>query len=320
VVSISPAGAPQMVYRDIQSLPDSLRNGAVAIGNFDGVHRGHAQIARRLRETGATLGGAAVVLTFDPPPAALLRPEKAPPPLTTVARKVELLAALGIDAVLAYPTDMALLQLSPQAFFDEIVIRQFAARALVEGTNFCFGHDRAGTIDVLRSLCQRAEIQLEVVEPVVFGGEAVSSSRVRRLIAAGDVATAAELLTQPYRIEGTIERGVGRGASIGFPTANLENIATLLPAQGVYAGVARLTDNPSDAKTWPAAINCGPNPTFGENSLKVEAHLIGCGETLYGQSLAIDFHARLRDIQPFANVEALKEQLQRDVTATLQRT
>ncbi|MCE9555318.1 MAG: bifunctional riboflavin kinase/FAD synthetase [Planctomycetes bacterium] len=304
-----------MLIRDIQSIPDLLQHGAVAIGNFDGVHLGHARIVDRLRAMAGRLGGRAIVFTFDPSPAALLRPEKAPPPLTTTARKAELLSTLGVDAVIVYPTDLALLQLTPAEFFEEIVGRRLAASALVEGTNFYFGRDRAGTIDVLRNLATQAKLELDVVEPLVVDGEPVSSSRVRRLIAAGDVAAANSLLTQPYRLCGTVTRGAGRGASIGFPTANLCDIPTLLPAQGVYAGQATVEHADGSEKIWPAAINIGPNPTFGEDALKVEAHLIGCDETLYGQSLAVDFLARLRDIQPFANVQQLQAQLARDVAA-----
>lgn len=304
-----------MLIRDIQSMPETLRRGAVAIGNFDGVHRGHARIVEKLRSMSAKIGGAAVVFTFDPPPAAILRPENAPPPLTTPLHKAELLSALGVDAVIAYPTDLALLRLSPTEFFEEIVLLRLAARALVEGTNFFFGRDRAGTIDVLRVLAEKETLDLDVVEPLVVDGETVSSSRVRRLITAGDVDAANRLLTQPYRLCGTVTRGAGRGASIGFPTANLSDIPTLLPAQGVYAGRATVEYRDGREATWPAAINIGPNPTFGEEALKVEAHLIGCSESLYGQTLAVDFLTRLRDIQPFANVQQLQAQLARDVAA-----
>lgn len=301
------------LLRDITSLPADLQNGAVAIGNFDGVHLGHARIIERLREMSDRVGGATVVFTFDPPPAALLRPEKAPPPLTTVVRKAELLEALGVDAVIAYPTNMALLQLTPAEFFDEIIQRRLAARALVEGTNFYFGHDRAGTIDVLRTFVADAGMELDVVEPLQVDGEPVSSSRVRRLIAAGEVALAARLLTQPYRIVGTVAQGAGRGASLGFPTANLIDMETLLPAPGVYSGIAHLAGPEHGQGSWPAAINIGPNPTFGEDALKVEVHLIGFQSKLYGQALAVDFQSRLRDIRPFESVEALKQQLTKDI-------
>jgi riboflavin kinase/FMN adenylyltransferase len=291
-------------------LTDSLRGGAVAIGNFDGVHLGHARIIERLVAMAGRVGGSAVVFTFDPHPVRLLRPELAPPPLTWTDRKAELVSALGVDAMIAYPTDMQLLQLSPRDFFDRIVREQLDAKAVVEGPNFFFGHDRAGTIDVLLGLADEAGIAIEVVPQLEIDGEIVSSSRVRRLLANGQVDAARRMLTQPYRLRGMVTHGASRGASIGFPTANLEAIDTLLPAEGVYAGRGYEGD-----RSWPAAINIGANPTFGEEIKKVEIHLIGCDEPMYGRPLEVDFLRRLRDIRPFDTVDALQAQLACDVEA-----
>lgn len=291
----------------------------MAIGNFDGVHRGHARIARRLIAKAREANGPALVFTFDPHPVRLLRPEAAPPPLTWTDRKAELLHELGVDSLIAFPTDEALLALSPEEFFNQIVRQRLAARAMVEGPNFFFGHNRAGNIETLGRLCQGAGLSLDVVEPLVVGGAYVSSSRVRALIQQGDVRLAGELLTRPYRIRGMITHGAGRGAKIGFPTANVDAIDTLLPGGGVYAGRAITSEENRDTNptrkrgTWPAAINIGANPTFGEHALKVEVHLIGFAGNLYGQPLEVDFLARLRDIQPFESVAALKDQLARDV-------
>jgi riboflavin kinase / FMN adenylyltransferase len=296
------------IIRNFDALPADARGGAVAIGNFDGVHRGHVAIVRRLLERAAAVDGPAVVFTFDPHPVRLLRPEQCPPPLTWTERKAELLAAHGVDWVVAYPTDEALLQLSAAEFFDQIVRNALAARALVEGPNFYFGHNREGTIERLFELTTAAGISLDVVPPVVIGGEIVSSSRVRELVRKGDVEQAAKLLSAPYRIRGMVTHGAGRGAKIGFPTANLSAIDTLLPAQGVYAGKA-LAGNAE----YPAAINLGPSPTFGDAMIRVEVHLIGLAEPLYGQPLEVDFLARLRDIRPFDSPAALVEQLNRDI-------
>lgn len=309
-------------------MPDELRGGAVTIGNFDGVHRGHARIVERLNAQARRVGGAALVFTFDPHPVRLLRPETAPPPLTWTDRKAQLLVELGIDSMIAYPTDEALLRLSAREFFDEIVRGQLDARAMVEGPNFCFGRDRTGTIEVLQQFTAEAGMQLEVVEPVEIDGDYVSSSRVRQLISAGEVAAAAHLLTRPYRIRGMVAHGAARGVKIGFPTANVEAIDTLLPAAGVYAGVAWVAaastaDSLPPSQTrfpqgegrtgYPAAINIGPNPTFGEHAIKVEVHLIGWHGSLYGEPLEVDFVARLRDVQKFSGLDALKAQLARDV-------
>jgi riboflavin kinase/FMN adenylyltransferase len=300
------------VIRDLTDWPESLRSGAVSIGNFDGVHLGHAQIVERLLRVARSVNGPAVVFTFDPHPVRLLRPQQAPPPLTWTERKAELLGELGVDHVIAYPTDEALLQLSPEEFFDRIVRQRLDARAMVEGPNFYFGRGRTGNIGLLMELCGAAGVALEVVPPVEIDGDYVSSSRVRKLVQNGQVEAALHLLTRPYRLRGMVTHGSSRGHRIGFPTANIDAIDTLLPAAGVYAGRALM----SNREISPAAINIGANPTFGEESLKVEVHLIDWQGTIYGQPLEVDFLARLRDIQRFDGVEQLKSQLLKDVEQT----
>ncbi|MGE0607654.1 MAG: bifunctional riboflavin kinase/FAD synthetase [Pirellulales bacterium] len=299
-----------LLLRDLQTPPSQVRRGAVAIGNFDGVHRGHARIVERLKAQAQAVGGPAVVFTFDPHPVRLLRPAEAPPPLTWTDRKAELLGELGIDAMIAYPTDESLLNLTAREFFDQIIRDSLDARALVEGPNFYFGRGRQGTIDVLRGFTAEAGMTLEVADPVTVDGQPVSSSRVRQLLLAGQVEPAARLLTRPYRIRGMVTHGAGRGARIGFPTANVDAIDTLLPAVGVYAGVAHRA-----GRQHAAAINIGPNPTFGEHAFKVEVHLIDFHGSLYGQPLEVDFTRRLRDTRPFSGVAELQAQLARDVEA-----
>jgi riboflavin kinase/FMN adenylyltransferase len=298
------------LFRDPARWPDDLRGGAVAVGNFDGVHLGHARIVQRLIAQSHSVGGPAVVFTFDPHPVRLLQPALAPPPLTWTDRKADLLADLGVDSIIAYPTDEAMLNLTDRQFFDSVIRGRLAAKAMVEGKNFFFGRDRMGNIDVLRELTSQAGVVLEVVEPVVDDGEVVSSSRIRKLIAAGHVDEARRMLTQPYRIRGMVTHGAGRGAKIGFPTANVDAIDTLLPSAGVYAGTAS-----ANGRRWRAAIHVGPNPTFGEQVLKVEVHLIDFEGALYGQPLEVDFLARIRDVRTFASLEQLKEQLARDVSS-----
>lgn len=306
------------IIRHLEALPTAGRGGAVAIGNFDGVHRGHLAIVRQLLQRAEMLQGPAIVFTFDPHPVRLLRPEQCPPPLTWTERKAELLAAEGVDWIVAYPTDEQLLQLSAADFFQRIVLRSLAARALVEGPNFYFGHDREGNVQRLGELAAAVGITLDVVPPVVLAGDIVSSSRVRALISRGDLQQANQLLSRPYRIRGMVTHGAGRGAQIGFPTANLGAIDTLLPAQGVYAGRAWLADGkfatgPLARAAWPAAINLGPSPTFGDPTPRVEIHIIGLDEPIYGQPLEVDFLSRLRDIRPFESPAALVKQLALDV-------
>ncbi|MDA1051369.1 MAG: bifunctional riboflavin kinase/FAD synthetase [Planctomycetota bacterium] len=301
------------LIRNLDEFPAELRGGAVSIGNFDGVHQGHARIVETLRAQATKIGGPAIVFTFDPHPVRLLRPEEVPPPLTWADRKAELISELGVDGMIVYPTDENLLALTPQEFFREKVVERLDARAMVEGPNFFFGKDRAGNIEMLRTLCDKSEVTLEVVPPLTMGGDYVSSSRIRRLIEAGDVGQAAQMLTRPYRIRGMVTHGAGRGAKIGFPTANIDAIDTILPGTGVYAGLALFAN-----QRWPTAVNIGPNPTFGEDRLKVEAHLIGYSGSLYGQPLEVDFLARVRETRPFASVEELVRQLERDIEIATQ--
>jgi riboflavin kinase/FMN adenylyltransferase len=267
-------------------------------------------LVERLKQKASEVGGPATVFTFDPHPVVLLRPEAAPPPLTWAERKTELLNDLGVDAVVAYATDLALLSLPPREFFERIVLDCLRAKAVVEGPNFRFGRDRAGDIPLLQEYCRQAGVALEVVDPVRDGDEYISSSRVRERIRHGDVDAARDMLTQPYRVRGLVTHGARRGGSLGFPTANLEGVDTLLPGLGVYAGRAYTA-----GESWPAAINMGPNPTFGEQGFKFEVHLLGFDGSLYGQPLEVDFLSRLRDIHPFGSSDELIRQLQADVSA-----
>src|SRR5262245_31966740 len=295
------------VYRGIDNIA-ACRNGFVSIGNFDGVHRGHQSMIAALTRSAARHSAPAVIFTFDPHPIALLRPGQSPPPLSTTERKLELLAQYPVDAVLVYPTDQALLHLSPRDFFDRIITGRLQARGLVEGPNFFFGHDRAGNIETLRDYCEAARMELEIVPPVTVGDHLVSSTEIRKLIADGRVREAAELLDYTYRVSGTVVRGAERGRSIGFPTANLEGIRTVLPRDGVYAGRVQV------GSAWYAAgINLGPNPTFADQDRKLEAHLINFAGDLYGARLALEFIDRLRDTVRFENVEQLKAQLAMDI-------
>lgn len=280
----------------------------MAIGNFDGVHLGHRRIVERLLQRAREVDGPAVVFTFDPHPVRLLRPSESPPPLTWTERKASLLKELGVDWIVAYPTDQRLLELTAQEFFDEIVAGAIGAKAIVEGPNFFFGRNREGNVERLGAMTAAAGMSLDVVQPVEQAGRLVSSSLIRQLIGQGDVATAATMLAAPYRIRGMVTHGVGRGGAIGFPTANLEAIDTLLPAAGVYAGRAPLSGKPAGA-----AIHIGPNPTFGEHALKVEVHLIDRDESLYGEPLEVEFLSKLRDVRAFGSKDELVAQLREDV-------
>ena len=284
------------------------REGVLTIGNFDGVHLGHAALAAEIRRQARILGGPAVVLTFDPHPLQMLRPERFQPLLTTPGDRAALLLACGVDRVVLLHTTRDLLQLTAGDFFARVVRAGFQARALVEGVNFGFGRNREGTIETLARLCGQSEMNLVVVPPTEVREVRVSSSRVRDALVRGVVREAAEYLGRSYRLTGKVGEGQRRGRTIGFPTANLEDIATLVPGDGVYAVRVHCK-----GKVWPGAANIGPNPTFGEQARKVEVHLIGFEGDLYGEELAVEFVERLRDTRPFANAAQLIEQLRQDV-------
>ncbi|HEY1379644.1 MAG TPA: bifunctional riboflavin kinase/FAD synthetase [Gemmataceae bacterium] len=291
--------------------PPSVRGGAVAVGNFDGVHCGHAALVAELRAQADRVAGPAVAVTFDPHPIALLAPDKLQPPLTTLADRAELLHAAGADHVVILRTTPELLRLTPGEFLDIVLGEQLAVKAVVEGFNFRFGRGRAGDLALLGEWCRRHGVGFAVVGRQSVDCAVVSSSRVRTALEAGDVAAAAGLLGRPYRLRGVVGAGAKRGRTIGFPTANLTQPATLVPGDGVYA-VRAVVD---DGGVWPGAANVGPNPTFGEQARKVEVHLIGYDGDLYGRPLAVDFVARLRDTRPFAGPDELVAQLRADVAA-----
>lgn len=287
---------------------ESFRGGYASIGNFDGVHRGHQAMLNTLISRSRSDGVPAVAVTFDPHPIALLRPEATPPPLTSIEYRAELLGRYGVDVTIVIPTDRQLLALTAEEFFDRVVRGELHAKGLVEGPNFFFGRNRSGNVTVLRSLCAAHGLSFDVVPPVTVDEQLVSSSVIRSLIESGDIGHAVRLLGHPYRISGTVGRGDERGRTLGFPTANLFDVPTLTPANGVYAALASITEG-----RRAAAVNVGPNPTFGEAVRKIEVHILDFEGDLYDQALAVDFVDRVRDVKRFASVEELQGQLEQDV-------
>lgn len=298
-----------MIPLSTADAPDArLLGGAISIGNFDGVHRGHAALIARLRAMADQIGGPAVAVTFDPPPASLLRTQQLPPQLTTISRREELLRRSGVDGVVVIHTTRDLLNQSPEAFFQSLVVGSLQARGMVEGPNFFFGRDRAGNPTMLRRLCDQSAIQCEIAQPETVGDRMVSSTRVRQLLMEGDVAQVGQILTASYRLSGTVISGAGRGRLLGFPTANLGQVATLIPAAGVYACWAMVAGKPIGA-----AVNIGTNPTFGEAEHKVEVHLLDFAGDLYNRSITIDFVSRVRPVKQFSSGESLQQQVAADL-------
>lgn len=288
-----------------------LRGGAISIGNFDGVHRGHAALLTQVRELADRVGGPAVAVALDPHPSVILRPDKAPPKLTSIARRAELMGQHGIDALVVCRTGDGLLKLTAEQFFGSLVRQSLNARAMVEGPNFFFGRDRGGDIESLGAMCSESGIDLRIADPTIVDGQMISSTRIRGLLAAGEIEAANELLGHPFRITGTVAAGAGRGRTIGFPTANFGSIETVVPGPGVYGGRVWL-----GSETHLAAIHIGPNPTFDDDAAtKVEVHLMDYDGDLYGMTMGVDVCLRARDVAKFESSDDLIQQLHRDVDA-----
>ena len=280
----------------------------MTLGNFDGVHRGHRAILERVAGEARRLGGEAVAMTFTPHPIAVLHPERTPAVLTALRHKVELVAAAGIDVLLLQRFTPAFAQLSPEEFVRRFVVERLGARKVVVGHSVSFGHDRRGNAAVLRELGAREGFDVEIVGPIHVEIHVVSSSAVRRAVAAGDMRLASDLLGRDYRVVGRVVRGYRRGAAIGFPTANLHVRQGTYPPNGVYAVIGR-----TDTGRYMGVANIGHNPTFGERSLRtLEVHLFDFAGDLYGKRCDVAFVERLRSEARFPSVDALTAQIRRD--------
>jgi riboflavin kinase/FMN adenylyltransferase len=296
-------------WRGLEAVPPGWGRCVATIGVFDGVHRGHQQIIGRAVERARELHRPAVVITFDPHPAEVVRPGTHPTALTTPHHKAELVEALGADVLCLLPFTLEFSRMSPKEFAHAVLVERLHAATVVVGDNFRFGHGAAGGLDSLVTLGAEFGFAAEGVPLLTENGTTISSTFVRACVDAGDVATAARALGRPHRVEGIVVRGDARGREIGFPTANLQTVPyAAVPADGVYAGhlITR-------SGSLPAAISVGTNPTFAGRERRVEAFALDFSGDLYGEPVAIDFVTRLRDTERFDSVEALVEQMHRDV-------
>lgn len=297
-------------YEGMQgAFPDGC---AVALGVFDGVHRGHAALMEATVRWARAQGVPAVALTFEPHPAAVLTPDRRPPMLCPLAHRVEKLTRLGADIVVVQPFTQAFSQLSAAQFIEQVLVKGLQARAVVVGDDFRFGHQRTGDVATLQGVAAFETIALSRVRD--SEDVPISSTRVRTLIAAGQLEAADALLSEPFTWTGVVVHGDGRGRGLGYPTANLVPIEPLLtPPEGVYACWAQL-----GAEAYPAAVSVGTPPMFAHARGRVEAYLIGLPDhDLYGRTLTLRFLKRLRDQRKFESLEALICQMQRDTEEVL---
>lgn len=300
------------VFEGLETLPQPYTASSLAIGTFDGVHAGHQAIIRTAVEDGHANGRPALVLTFDRHPSELLAPDRVPGLLTTPDQRNRCIAELGADALVILRFDRSLAQLTPDRFLQSIVKARLGAKAIVVGTNFCFGKGRAGDVTYLEAAQTGFEFVLHALEPVLVGGYPVSSTRIRERIRAGDIAEAETLLNHPFLLAGRVVEGQRLGRELGYPTANLAlSDRQVVPADGIYA-VRVILD---DGQIFGGACSIGNRPTIEGAGRSIETYLLDFATDIYGRGMELRFVKRLRDELKFDSLEALKAQIGLDVEA-----
>jgi riboflavin kinase/FMN adenylyltransferase len=291
-------------------IPNDGRGAVVTVGTFDGVHRGHRAVLDVIRTRASEADRRGVLLTFHPHPLRVIRPEVAPALLTTLDEKKEILAETGLDYAVFLRFTRALSQYSPARFVEEILVDRLGVRELIVGQDHGFGRGRSGDVGTLRDLGRSLGFDVDVVAPVSAGDRVVSSSRIRRAVCEGDLRSARSDLGRPYSLRGVVAQGEGRGADLGFPTANLElpDPNKLLPPEGIYAvrGVLR-------RGTFDGALHLGPRPTFPGSSSTLEVHLLKFDADIYGEAMRVDLIRFLRPVRAFESGSALVRQMEFDV-------
>jgi riboflavin kinase/FMN adenylyltransferase len=299
------------VFDHWRKTPPAAKGGAVALGNFDGVHRGHQALLAHTAEHARALGGPFAVLTFEPHPRRFFVPDTAPFRLTLPPAKERLLGEAGVQAVLAQRFDEAFAALSADAFVEEVLLAGLGARHVVCGYDFTFGARRGGNVERLRELGEERNFGVSVLAPVMREGEIYSSTRIREALRAGWPSEAAELLGRPWEIEGIVEQGDRRGRTIGFPTANVALGEHLRPRFGVYA--VRVLIEGGESKGWRGAVaNLGRRPTVGKLQENFEVHLLDFDGDLYGKTLRVALIDFIRPEMKFAGLDQLKAQIETD--------
>jgi len=287
--------------------PPWLVHPVIALGNFDGLHRGHLKIIERVKRGAAEHGGTPMAMTFDPHPPRIVRPDKAPPLLMTKAQRLEALHRAGVTCVAVVRFTKELSQWDADTFVRKVLVEWLRVSEVWVGANFLFGHDRTGTFSVLRGLGQSYGFRADKIDPVRYKDFVVSSTRIRRLVGEARMDEAAALLGRAYYVDGTIVEGRRRGRELGFPTANLETRNELVPPNGVYATIMTI-----DGVVHGGVTNIGMRPTFGETTPTIETHVLDYSGNLYGHTVRLAFVQRLRDERRFEDVDALRAQIDAD--------
>ena len=297
------------------AVPQALRGGIVALGNFDGFHRGHQAVVGRAVERARAEGRPVLVATFDPHPVRFFKPDVPPFRLTTLDQRERLFAAAGADAMLVFRFDGELASVTAEDFVTDRLIARIGAAGVVTGEDFTFGKGRGGNVEVLKALGSEHGLSVDAVSPVMADGDPVSSSLIRDALQSGDCETATRLLTRPFAIEGVVEHGDKRGRTIGYPTANLSLGNYLRPKFGIYAVRGRL----SDGRVLNGAANLGIRPTFEPARELLEPYFFDFDGDLYGQRIEVELISFIRPEQRFDSLDALKAQMDEDCSEALRR-
>ncbi len=296
------------VFHGIDGLEGKLKNPAITIGNFDGVHKGHQTLFQRVKQCAEELNGESAVVTFDPHPLKVLSPDKVLSFITSHRQKLDLIASCGIDATIVIPFDHEFSRMSASEFVKTVIVEKIGARAIVVGPDYRFGHGREGGIPYLKQLGAQYGFKVETVSGTTMNHTVVSSTAIRQMIVNGNIREANKLLGRFFEVSGTVISGRKRGVKLGFPTANIQMPPLASPPPGVYVIEAEV-----EGKRYGGAANLGYNPTFGDTELTLEAHLFDFDRDIYGKVITIRFIDRLRDEKRFSGPDELAAQIGHDV-------
>jgi riboflavin kinase/FMN adenylyltransferase len=294
---------------DLNELTEPLRNPVLTIGNFDGVHRGHLALFDKVMERAKAINGQSVVMTFDPHPIKVMSPGNGPLLITPIEQKLELISNTGIDVIICLAFTLEFASMSAEDFVQDILMDRLGVREIVVGYDYTFGRKRQGDVSLLREMGDKLGFRVHVTDPVHLDDAVISSTSIRKFVQQGNLVDAKKFLGRNYQICGTVVKGKGRGGRLlGFPTANLKPVDELIPRRGVYAVIVRVDD-----KNYCGVANIGYNPTFGDDALSIETHLLDFSENIVGRMIEVKFIQRLRDEETFRDVKKLSDTITQDI-------
>jgi len=300
------------VFENIEEIKHPFENGVVAIGNFDGVHKGHQALFKKVIEKAKLMGGTSIVMTFTPHPTQVLTGKKKSPLITSYERKKELIEQSGMDALVCARFTKEFASLGAEAFVRDILVGKIGVKLVVVGKDYTFGKKREGDVALLKTYAEKFGFQVEIADWIPIPGDAdgkISSTQIRKLIAAGNIVDANALLGRNYQVRGTVVKGRNRGGKLlGFPTANIDIQNALCPRTGVYAVFVNV-----DGKRFFGAANIGVSPTFDDHMFTAEVYILDFDQTIYGREISADFVEKIRDEKKFADISSLSDQIKKDV-------